>query len=226
MSTDTAVTSGSDACGPDPTTSGAGHPRPSPAGEGPVAALDRPPRVFCIGLNKTGTTSLARAFALLGLRAWHDAAGAAALIEHALAQGLPLLAGFDDYDCYADKPFAFWYRRLDAEYPGSRFILNTRDTAAWIDSRIAHTAHWNAHQRGTDKPPRRLDPDHEVALKTRVEAEIRAYFATAPERFIEIDVCAGQGWNELCPFLGRSPPTDANGRPLPFPFRNRRSSSA
>jgi hypothetical protein len=55
----------------------------------------------------------------------------------------PLLTGFDDCDCYADKPFIFWYRRLDAEYPGSRFIPNTRDNAAWIESRVAHTERWN-----------------------------------------------------------------------------------
>lgn len=97
--------------------------------------------------------------------------------------GLPLLTGFDDCDCYADKPFIFWYRRLDAEYPGSRFILNTRDNAAWIESRVAHNERWN-RQRSPDEPLREIDATRELALKDRLEDKIRAHFAAAPSRFL------------------------------------------
>lgn len=187
----------------------------------PTPSAQRPPRTFCVGMNKTGTMSLARAFELLGLRVWHDAAGAARLMEQAAARGLPVLSGFDHCDCYADKPFVFWYRQLDADYPGSRFILNTRDNDAWIASRIAHTERWNSRQRRPEEPVREIDPPRELALKDRLEAEIKAHFAASPERFMVFDVCAGDGWSRLCPFLGLPVPTDAGGAPLPFPFRNR-----
>ena len=72
-------------------------------------------RIFCIGLNKTGTSSLARAFEMLGLRALHDSRRAIAAIERASAQDLPLLTDIDEFDCYNDDPFYRWYRQLDAQ---------------------------------------------------------------------------------------------------------------
>jgi hypothetical protein len=63
------------------------------------------PRIFCIGLNKTGTKSLAQAFSMLGLRALHDARRATEAIERAAAQSRPLLTWIDDDDGYLDARF-------------------------------------------------------------------------------------------------------------------------
>jgi hypothetical protein len=183
------------------------------------------PRIFCIGLNKTGTKSLAQAFSMLGLRALHDARRATEAIERAAAQSRPLLTWIDDDDGYLDAPFHRWYRALDEQYPGSRFILNTREEASWVESRIAHDRRWNATRRPPDAPSRPCDPDRLLAFKRRKEAEILAYFAARPRHLLRLDVCAGQGWPELCGFLSLPLPRTADGEVAPFPCVRRRAGS-
>lgn len=169
------------------------------------------PRIFCVGLNKTGTKSLARAFELLGLRALHDSRRATEALECAAARSLPLLTWIDDYDCYTDAPFYRWYQQLDEQYPGSLFILNTRDDESWVTSRIRHDRRWNATRRAHHEPLRSCDPDRLLALKRRKEAEIIAYFNARPAPFFVLDITAGQGWPELCGFLSLPVPLTADG---------------
>jgi len=182
------------------------------------------PRIFCIGLNKTGTKSLARAFELLGLRALHDARRATPAIERAAEQGLALLTWIDDYDCYTDAPFYRWYRQLDEQYPNSRFIFNTREDEAWMQSRIARDRRWNATRRQPGEPPRPCDRERLLALKHRREAEINTYFAARPQDLLILDLCAGQGWAEICAFLGLPPPRSADGELHAFPWVGKRAS--
>ncbi len=47
------------------------------------------------------------------------------------------------------------------------------------------------------------------------EARVRHFFADKPEgKLLELDLFAGEGWEELCRFLGRSVPSH------PFPKLN------
>ena len=93
------------------------------------------PRAFGIGFHKTGTTTLAHALYSVGYRVtgWEP-------LERLLG-GNPgrnesverLWAHFsrrlDDHDAAQDTPWFMFYRRLDERFPGSRFILTTRDPA-------------------------------------------------------------------------------------------------
>jgi hypothetical protein len=45
-------------------------------------------------------------------------------------------------------------------------------------------------------------------------ATVRNYFAGRPKDLLELDICAGEGWASLAPFLGRPLPTD------PFPHED------
>ena len=181
-------------------------------------SVSQRPRIFCVGLNKTGTKSLARAFELLGLRALHNATRATEALSRAAAQGVPLLTWVDDYDCYTDAPFYRCYRQLDQQYPDSRFILNTRDDASWVHSRCEHDSRWNRLRRSADEPLRPCDPDQLLAFKRRKEAEILAYFDARPGHFVVLDIPAGQGWRELCGFLSLPLPQTEDGVLAPFPF--------
>ena len=172
-------------------------------------------------MNKTGTSSLHAAFGILGFRSLHRAGFARASIERAIAENRPLLSHIDEYDCYTDAPFYRYYRGLDAQYPGSRFILNTRNTADWVRSRIAHDRRWNARKRAPHEAARTCDRARLTGLKERTEKEIRHYFSDAPDRFLEMDVCAGDGWETLCGFLGLPVPLEQNGETRAFPFENR-----
>jgi hypothetical protein len=60
-------------------------------------------------------------------------------------QGKPLLQGYGDYEFYSDMelaPFVYphrdYFRMLDKQYPGSKFILNVRDKSRWLLSRARH----------------------------------------------------------------------------------------
>ena len=83
-------------------------------------------KIFCIGLNKTGTTSLHAAFGVLGLRSLHraprlvpfsskhyqiEASRIETAMRNAFESGGPLLAGIDNYDAYSD------IRTIEAYFP-------------------------------------------------------------------------------------------------------------
>src|SRR5690348_2859590 len=98
-------------------------------------------KVFGIGLNKTGTRSLAMATRLLGMRTLHKGDLATnQLVERAAAEGVPLLTYLGtNFDAYFDvEGLVHRFAELDQQYPGSKFILSTRDREAWLLSREKH----------------------------------------------------------------------------------------
>ena len=88
-------------------------------------------KVFCIGFNKTGTSSLHRFFQESGLKSLHGGRWA---INSRLRKGKH---HFLKHQCYSDDEQAD-FRALDAWFPGSLFILNDRSDKAWLYSRIKH----------------------------------------------------------------------------------------
>lgn len=184
-------------------------------------------KVFCIGLSKTGTRSLHDALQLLGLRSVHwggpDLQTAVRrgpeikqAVERALADGRPLLDDVEDADAYSDiLALTENFDVLDAQYPGSRFILTVRDTEEWIESRRRHVeANVAMHARG-EYHGSFLEIDLEG---WRLEAEaherrVRSHFAGRRRDLLVMDISAGDGWEVLCPFLGLAVPD------LPFPRR-------
>lgn len=114
-------------------------------------------KVFQIGFNKSGTNSLYKFFKDNGLTAYHfeDGKLADAIYEnHKLKQ--PLLSGnkygdFSKGNFYSDmeevdRPDPIYiaqslFKELDEQYPGSKFILNTRDKSKWLKSRSKHVCY-------------------------------------------------------------------------------------
>ncbi len=41
-----------------------------------------------------------------------------------------------EYDAFQDNPWPLVYRRMDALYPGSKFILTVRDPDRWLESSV------------------------------------------------------------------------------------------
>jgi len=174
-------------------------------------------KVFGIGLSKTGTTSLYAALHVLGYRS--------GTFGHLRALGLEKWFNGDfshdylkDFDAVTDLPIGLFYKQLDLRYPGSKFILTIRDLEPWLAScerqfskrpnppegfhRRVRTAAYGATEFDRDRFIERRDAHH---------AGIRAYFAQRPEDLLELDICGGEGWDALCPFLGRELPE------TPFP---------
>jgi hypothetical protein len=109
-----------------------------------------PMKIFQIGFNKCGTTTIHHYLRVNGIRSLHWDEGRLALrIFTNLCNGDDLLAGYEDFDAFTDMEFfapdgsvyleaykLFPY--LAARYPDAVFIMNTRDREAWIRSRMAH----------------------------------------------------------------------------------------
>ena len=164
------------------------------------------PKIFVIGFNRTGTTSLHELFLRSGIKAVHyrtlpDKRIVPIYLSANQALCRPLLTGIDDFEAYSDlgmhaRRFIFeggrLFKELHAEQRDAYFLLNTRPVEGWLRSREAH---------GNGRMVRNA---MEVLGCKRREvfdiwrgqfnahcAEARAYFAESGGRFLEFDITAG-----------------------------------
>lgn len=171
-------------------------------------------KVFGIGLARTGTTSLTRALRILGYRAVHFPTSFDQILYH---------------DAATDTSVAYRFEELDRLFPGSKFILTMRDEQSWLAS---YSRFRSLQVRiGQDWPMLRetrrvrevlfgtqeFDPETWLAGYRRHTARVLDYFASRPQDLLVMNITAGDGWEKLCPFLGKPIP------PIPFPNLNKRS---
>ena len=97
-------------------------------------------KIFCIGLNKTGTTSLHKAFKIMGFKNAHfdcNEGNIKDIIANNHKNNDELLLGIEDYDIYSDwnHPHTnHLYKEFDRQYTDIKFILNTRNLEYWLVS--------------------------------------------------------------------------------------------
>ena len=183
-------------------------------------------KVFGVGLSRTGTTSLAHALNCLGIDTMHYPHDARTHEE--LAVGNLRLSILNHCRGIVDITAAPFYAQLDRAWPGSRFILTVRNEDDWMKSVEAHwrwmTAWWDrdpqfkrftrficTHVYGSPE----FDEDRFRRVCVEHHDSVCAYFSTRPGRLLVMDICAGDGWEKLCPFLGLAVPLTA------FPRSNR-----
>lgn len=177
-------------------------------------------KVFGIGLNKTGTTTLSSCLEILGYR--HKSYSIELLRMLRSGKLDEIRTECAKYDSFEDWPYPLMYKELDQWFPGSKFILTTRITAErWLQSLESHSL--------------RVDP--EIGCETRSIAygfpypqlnrkahldfykahcdAVRSYFANSPERFLEVCWESEGDWKKLCEFLDCNVPLD-----IPFPHSN------
>ena len=87
-------------------------------------------RVFCVGRNKTGTTSLSAALEQLGYRVGDQQEGELLIEDWAKRDFRSLVAYCRKSDAFQDSPFSrdFTFQAMDQAFPGSKFILTVRDS--------------------------------------------------------------------------------------------------
>lgn len=188
-------------------------------------------KVFGIGLSKTGTTSLGIALNNLGIRTIdfpHDP-----VTLQQLEDGDYRLRVLEQYQGATDTPVAPYYAQLDKIYPGSKFILTVRDKEPWLRS---VEEHWKfSHEWATcHRDFRRFtyfmhavvygsysfEKDRFSHVYDQHTRNVLEYFKNRPGDLLVLDVCNGDGWEKLCPFLGLSAPDE------PFPRSNTREEKA
>jgi hypothetical protein len=184
----------------------------------PTPNPDRP-RIFGIGLNKTGTTTFGEALTILGFTSLHFGGDDAhRAVQRAIDEGVPLVTYLDPvYDAFSDIGLlSRRFKMLDQQYPGSRFVLTTRPRADWIDSRRRHVERNLKKQARGEYDGTFLVVDEEKWIDEweHHHERVRAHFGNRPD-FLEIDLSDEPSWTPLCSFLGVAEPAE------PFPWANR-----
>ena len=162
--------------------------------------LDRP-RVFCVGWHKTGTTTIGLALIKLG----YSVIGCRLDMVHPLRRGeieqVIELAG--RFDAVQDVPWAALFKKLDVQYPGSKFILTERRPESWIASASRHFASTPIplHEWLYGQGILRGNEDLYLARYQQHNADVKAYFANRPGDLLILDFERGHGWDRLCSFL-------------------------
>jgi hypothetical protein len=89
-------------------------------------------KVFCIGRNKTGTTSVERAFKDLGFPVGNQRKAEILYDQYYFSGNFDPIARYcKSAQVFQDVPFSCpeTYKQMDCAYPGSKFILTVRDDA-------------------------------------------------------------------------------------------------
>jgi lipopolysaccharide biosynthesis glycosyltransferase/tetratricopeptide (TPR) repeat protein len=186
---------------------------------------DAAPKIFGIGLARTGTTSLGAALQHLGYLHAHN--------SNPFTEALLDDADFPLFDSANDTPVTLRFAALDARYPNARFILTERPVDAWEASISAYFGAWRGMpdcqtmQRlsGTDDTAygsglAAIDAalyiahgDFRSAYRAHAD-NVARHFAGRPGKLLRHNVFDGDGWEKLCAFLGKQVP-DA-----PYPREN------
>lgn len=178
-------------------------------------------KVFGIGLNKTGTSSLRVALELLGYRV----CGPRKDLLKAMRKGD--FSGFDPvveaFDAFEDVPWPLAFEYLYGRYgSNSKFVLTTRSSPErWFRSIENHARTSGLMSQtwlltyGTYRPFGRERAY--IEFYESHNARVRDFFARRGEQHRLLELCfeQGQTWRELCTFLGEPVPD------LPFPHANR-----
>jgi len=173
--------------------------------------------IIGVGFHKTGTSSLREALKILGYR----------VKDTSSRPLIPILKGDLDrvismiarYDAVEDTPWFMIYRELDARIPRSKFILTVRDEESWYISVARHIGslrnpmHEWIYGRGKGLPLE--DRENTLRVFSTHNREVLDYFRHRPEDLLILDFTKGDGWEKLCPFLGKEIPE------VPFPHTNR-----
>lgn len=167
-------------------------------------------KVFCIGFNKTGTTTLGKSMELLGYRnsSFNKKVWSKYYKKGKIDKVLRYTSKFDSFD---DLP---WLKTdmipiLDSKFPGSKFIYLEREKESWQKS----MENWSLKMTGAKR-------DGEKAYQKYIEHNsfVMNYFENfPPERFIKLKINDPTGFKKLALFLGKPVIQDA------FPVYNKTS---
>lgn len=166
-------------------------------------------KAWGIGLGRTGTTSFCESLKVLGYEN---------VIHNPTFEQLRHLDGAADNGC------TIFYKYLDYKFPGSKFILLTRDLKSWLNSAEYIHGHESLDRSEDVIIMRRMllygtvvfDREKFIEAYHRHHEDVRHYFKNRPNDLLEMDITVGDGWEKLCPFLGLPEPD------MPFSNKNKR----
>lgn len=172
----------------------------------------QPVRVLGVGLPKTGTTTLALMMQRLEYnRLEYDGAALAEIAEGRVADAL---ARTERYEFVRDMPWCLLWEAYLARYPDARFVLTLRsDEREWLRSLRRHDAsplNYGYEPPTKENVARWLGGDlvRLLGATDRIDAYrkhrrlVEDFFRDKPGRLLTVCWEEGDGWRELCRFLG------------------------
>ena len=172
-------------------------------------------KIFCIGFQKTGTTSIESALTSLGYKVCGVRFD---LIPHINNGDYDSIWNVvDSFDAFRDNPWPVLYKAIDAKYPGSKFILTIRDEVSWIRSVVNHfgTKPSEMIQFIYHHPFPVGNENDFLSTYLKHNEEVLEYFSTRPQDLLVLNLDQKAEWETLCNFLGRPVPE------IPFPHANK-----
>ncbi len=160
-------------------------------------------KVFCIGFNKTGTSSIHSLFIQLGKTSFHG-------MYNEWNTDDPR---FNQFQCFSDGE-RHDFRNLDKAFPGSKFILTSRRLDDWLISRIRHIEiRRTVNKTGWMREEYESDPQraiqHWIDRRAPYFASVSKYFAKRPDDLLKINICDSVDKNKdvarLLDYLGIDP---------------------
>jgi hypothetical protein len=114
------------------------------------------PKVFVIGRNKTGTTSLAKVLTDLGYSVGYQHQAERLIEDWGVRDFRKLIRYCRFSDAFQDVPFSYHYtfQAMDAAFPSSKFILSVRGSEdEWFESLIRYQKLVNERRTGEYRLP-------------------------------------------------------------------------
>lgn len=171
-------------------------------------------KAFCVGMFKTGTTTIGAVFENLGYKTFHgpfwDIGNDPFDFDHDdfAANTHRIEALLKNHDAFEDYPFMYVYPWLAEQFPTARFVLTERPA---IDVARSDREMWlHGNMDPSEIPP-------EAAFVERYENHLRGVldFFGDSDRLIRVKVHEPADHQRLCTFLGSG--NDDHG---PWPHRN------
>lgn len=202
-------------------------------------------KIFCIGQNKTGTTSLKKTFEDLGFVVGNQRKAEQLLPAYKNKDFSSIIAYCKTGRVFQDFPFSFaeTYRHLDKAYPNSKFILSVRNNPEqWYKSLTKfHSKNnvngtlpnkqdlqnseyvwkgwmWEIMRLNYDTPEDDLY-NKEILMKRYIDynAAVIDYFKERPNDLLVINLAEEGAYQKFCKFLNlKTNRTD-------FPWENKTS---
>lgn len=180
-------------------------------------------KVFGIGWAKTGTTTLGRCFELLGYA--HQSQNLSLLPQVLRGDFQKTLRIASAKESFEDWPWPLVYHEVNVAFPGSLFVLTTRNPKHWLASYRAMLGSENSPPDEVTavrillygEDPRKAHDDMLMERFSRHNAAVLDYFRESPSKLLVVDWEKGDGWEQICGFLGLSIPD------TPFPHLNQRA---
>jgi len=172
-------------------------------------------KVFGVGLNKTGSKTLAACLRQLGFN--HLDYCERTVTDFLAGDMASVWAAADRHDSSDDWPWPLLYRELAERYRDARFVLTVRKSAdIWLSSLVKHAHRLELYDRIDEaiygyRYPENA-PAHYKAIYERHNHEAMQFLG---ERCRPLCWEDGDSWPELCSFLEEELPQ------VPLPFENR-----